>query len=346
MNMHEGMNNGIEPKPEYTRKSFTSNLENADGNFESFSIRLDKDGKPPLIVFEDIDKTLLHLEPTYKEIRKAMWPEAVSKDGIEEVGRVHLAGFRLGTMWRELYRMHAIYNLGKTEWKNPDKYEEEFLAVGKDGENIDEPNDPLHIECDKLLEKFDDIAASTVEKQAKENPNFFDEAKIQPIYKLNALYKRLGVVIVGMTANPKKFANALCKYAGLGESFIDCATDTDVPGKKEYKMQYLIKQLEAKGIKIPYDKILIIGDSPLGDVGSGSKFQKLEKEEHPEVRTKGIVINGNEEDLIVAINKLKETTDMEINAIDVNQVPIDKHGNPDLTQKGRDKFYTEINTLK
>ena len=62
-------------------------------------------------------------------------------------------------------------------------------------------------------------------------------------------------------------------------------------------------------------------------------FQKLEKEKHPEVKTKGIVINGNEEDLTVAINKLKETTDMEIHAMDVNQVPLDKHGNPDLTQK-------------
>ena len=139
--------------------------------------------------------------------------------------------------------------------------------------------------------------------------------------------------MVGMTANPKKFANALCKYAGLGEFFMDCATDTDVPGTKEYKMQYLIKQLEEMGIKIPYDKLLVIGDSPLGDVGSGSKFQKLEKEKHPEVKTKGIVINGNEEDLTVAINKLKETTDMEIHAMDVNQVPLDKHGNPDLTQK-------------
>ena len=345
MNMHETIP-PIEPKPEYTRKPFTSNLQKADGTFESFSIKLDKDGKPPLIVFEDIDKTLLHLEPTYKEIRKVMWPDAVEKDGIEEVGRVHLAGFRLGTMWRELYRMHAIYDLGKTKWKDADLYAEEFLAKGMPGEHIDEPGDPLHKKCDELLEKFDDIAASTVEKQAKENPEFFDEAKIQPIYKLNALYKRLGVVIVGMTANPKKFANALCKYAGLGESFMDCATDTDVPGTKEYKMQYLIKQLEAKGINIPYDKILIIGDSPLGDVGSGSKFQKLEKEKHPEVKTKGIVINGNEEDLIVAINKLKEVIDMEIHAIDTSKVPLDKHNNPDFTTKGRPYFYTEINTQK
>ena len=144
--MHEEMNFPIGPTPapkesisenknEYTRKSITSKMQKANGNFESFSIKLDKDGKPPLIVFEDIDKTLLHLEPTYNEIRTAMWPKAVEMDGLEEVSRVHLAGFRLGTMWRELYRMHAIYELGKTEWKDADLYAKEFLAKGMQ-ENI------------------------------------------------------------------------------------------------------------------------------------------------------------------------------------------------------------------
>ncbi len=211
---------------------------------------------------------------------------------------------------------------------------------------IDELGDPLHIKCDKILEEFDTIAADTVERQAKENPEFFEEAKIKPVYKLNALYKRLGVVMVGMTANPKKFANALCKYAGLGEFFMDCATDTDVPGKKEYKMQYLIKQLEEMGIKIPYDKLLVIGDSPIGDVASGSRFKKLKKDDHPETSVSGIVINGNEEDLAVAIKKLidEKINDININAIDTSKVPLNKRGEADLTSKGRDQFYTNINT--
>ncbi len=126
-----------ENKKEYTRLSITSKVEKSNGEFEAFSIKLDKNGKPPLIVFEDIDKTLLHLEPTYNEIRKAMWPKAVEMDGLEEVSRVHLAGFRLGTMWRELYRMYAIYELEprRTEWKDADRYEKEFLAEGMPGEH-------------------------------------------------------------------------------------------------------------------------------------------------------------------------------------------------------------------
>ncbi len=336
--MQEGMN-----KEEYTRVSFTSNLEKADGSFESYYVKLDKDGKPPLVVFEDIDKTLLHLEPTYIEIRKMMWPDAVALDGIEEVSRVHLAGFRLGTMWRELYRMHAIYNLGKIEWKDGELYEKEFLAPGMEGEHIDEPNDKFHEECDVYLNNFDEIAAETVEKQAKENPNFFEESKIKSMYKLNTLYKRSGVVIVGMTANPKRFANALCKYAGLGEFFIDCATDTDVPGTKEYKMLWLINKLEEMGIQIPYDKILVIGDSPVGDAGSAERLAVLLKEKFPEFQASGIVIIQNEEEGIIAAEKLKDTTHIKKSTFNTENVPLDESGNPNLVSKNRDEFYTELN---
>jgi phosphoglycolate phosphatase-like HAD superfamily hydrolase len=340
--MNERANNA-EENPKYIRKSFTSNLERADNSFESFSIKLDSNNKPPLVVFEDIDKTLLHLEPTYTEIRKIMWGDAVKQDGIEEVSKVHLDGFRLGTMWRELYRMHAIYKLGKLEWKDAQLYEEEFLAPGMEGEHIDEPGDKLHEECNIYLNNFDDIAALTVEKQAKENPNFFDESKIKSMYKLNTLYKRAGVVIVGMTANPKKFANALCKYAGLGEYFIDCATDTDVPGTKEYKMLWLISKLEKIGIQIPYDKLLVIGDSPLGDAGSAERLAILLKEKFPEFKASGIVIIQNKEEGIIAQEKLKNTTHIKKSTFNIDNVPLDKDGVPDLVSKNRKTFYTDLN---
>ncbi|NVN96827.1 HAD family hydrolase [Candidatus Nomurabacteria bacterium] len=328
---------------ENNRTSISSSLENAQGINENFSIKLEKDGKPKLVVFEDIDKTLLHLEPTYNEIRKNMWPEAVERDGIEEFSKVHLDGFRLGTMWRELYRIYGIYNLGKEEWKNPDIYIKEFLSEGKEGENIDNPGDKYHEISDELLRKFDDIAAETVEKQAKENPDFFNEAKIEPTYKLNSLYKRLGIVVVGMSANPRKFIDAICKYTELSENFIDCATDTDVPGTKEYKMQWLINRLEKKGLSIPYDRLLVIGDSPLGDVGSASRFQKLVKNEHPEVSASGIVIIESDNDMKVAIEKLKDINDINIHTFDYTKVPVsEKNGKPELFSKNRKDFYKEI----
>ncbi len=272
-----------------------------------------------------------------------MWPEAVAKDGIEEFSKVHLAGFRLGTMWRELYRIYGIYTLGKEEWKNPDVYQKEFLAEGKEGENIDTPGDKYHEISDKLLKKFDDIAAQTVEKQAKENPIFFKDAKIEATYKLNSLYKRLGVVVVGMSANPRKFIEALCKYTGLAENFIDCATDTDVAGTKEYKMEWLIKRLETKGLSVSYDRLLVIGDSPLGDVGSASRFQKLVKNEHPEVSANGIVIIESDNDMKTAIEKLKNINDIDIHTFDYTKVPTSgKTGEPELFSKNRPKFYKKI----
>lgn len=330
-------------KIENNKINIFSSLENNKGENESFSIKLDKDGKPKLVVFEDIDKTLLHLEPTYNEIRKNMWPEAVEKDGLEEFSKVHLDGFRLGTMWKELYRIHGIYNLGKEEWKNIDTYSKEFLSEGKDGENIDVQGDKYHEISDELLRKFDDIASITVEKQAKDNPNFFDKSKIESMYKLNSLYKRLGVVVLGMSANPRKFIEAICKYTGLSEYFIDCATDTDVSGTKEYKMKWLIERLEGKGVSVPYDRLLVIGDSPMGDVASASRFQKMVKKEHPEVFASGIIIIENEADMKIAVDKLSDVNDININAFDYSQIPISSNGEPELFSKNRHKFFKDIN---
>ena len=322
--------------------SIPSSLENANGEHEQIKIKLGEDGKPRALVFEDIDKTLLHLEPTYKEIRKKMWPEAVARDGLEEFSKVHLDGFRLGTMWRELYRIYGIYSLGKEEWKDANIYQKEFLAKGKEGEHIDEPGDEYHELSNSLLEKFDDIAAKTVEEQAKENPHFFDDAKIGPMYKLNAIYKRLQIPVVGITANPRKFTEALCKYTGLAEVFIVCATDTDVSGTKKYKMKWVTKQLEEKGLPVPYDNFLFIGDSPDGDVGNASEYPELVAEEHPEASVSGIVIIENEKDLEEAVKKLSGINDINIHTFDYTKVPTDKNGDPMLFSKNRGKFLNRL----
>ncbi|HEV7702076.1 MAG TPA: HAD family hydrolase [Candidatus Paceibacterota bacterium] len=298
------------------RKSFISTMEGPDGSSKSLSISIEADGKPKFVVFEDIDKTLLHLEPTYNEIRKAMWPEAVAKDGLEGFTKVHLDGFQLGTMWRELYRIYAIYDLGKEEWKDENIYAKEFLAPGKDGENIDEPGDKYYKFANELLEKFDTIAAQTVETQAKENPELFEKAKIQAMYRLNTQYVRLGIPVLGMSANPRKFIEAICKYTGLSEQFLDCATDTDVPGTKEHKMKWLVERLEKQGLSVPYGRFLVIGDSPMGDVGSASRFQALVADEHPEVSASGIVIIKGDEELEIAAKKLESVKDINIHTFD------------------------------
>lgn len=297
-----------------------------------------------MVVFEDIDKTLLHIEPAYREIRKIMWPEEVKKEGLDNFSKVHLDGFRLGTMWRELYRIYGIYHLGEEKWKDPKFYKEDFLAAGKKGEHIDEAGNELHELADELLQKFDTIAAGVVEKQAKENPELFESSKIAPMYKLNTLYKRLGIPVVGMTANPRKFIEALCKYTGLSEQFLDCATDTDVLKAKEYKMLWLIERMKQNGLNIPYDKILVIGDSASGDVGSASRFQELIRQEHPEVSASGVLIVEGDEDIENALKVFDEENidDINIQAFNYRETPLDKRGDPQLFSKFRDKFLSKL----
>jgi phosphoglycolate phosphatase-like HAD superfamily hydrolase len=321
--------------------SIQSNLENAEGKHEIIKIKLGEDGKPRALVFEDIDKTLLHLEPTYKEIRKKMWPEAVARDGLEEFSKVHLDGFRLGTMWRELYRIYGIYSLGKEEWKDANIYQKDFLAKGKEGEHIDKPGDEYHEFSNGLLEKFDEIASKTVEEQAKENPHFFDDAKIGPMYKFNTILKRLQIPIVGMTANPRKFAEALCKYSGLAEVFIVCATDTDVPGTKEYKVKWSIEDLEKKGLPIPYSALMGVGDSDK-DAGSVSRYKELVKNEHPDVDGSGVIVIANDEELEDAVEKLKGIKNIKIHSFNYNKVPVDKNGDAEFFSKDRGQYYQEL----
>lgn len=273
-----------------------SSLVRLDGARTVFDIYLSADGKPELLVFWDIDKTLVDLEVVYRLIRPILWPKAVALNGIDEVSRVHLAGFKLGTMWRELYRMYGIYELGKTNWKDSAIYEAEFLAPGRPGEQIDEAGNLYHDLADHLLAQFDLVASRIVIEQYQRDPEIFISARLKPTYKLAQQYLEGGVPMVGMSANPRKFINTVCQCTGLTDFFVDCASDTDVPGLKEYKIEHLCHSLEGKGISVPYDRLLIIGDSLIGDLGSGPRFAKLmqSKDLDVKVSVKGLLVVENE----------------------------------------------------
>ena len=269
----------------------TSELERPDNSRAVIDVELSGD-KPKQLIFWDIDGTLLDLAEIYKPIRQAMWPKAVARDGLEEVSRVHLAGFCLGTMWRELYRMHAIYELNKIEWKDVSLYENEFLSPGKPGEKIDEAGDYYHQLADDMLNQFDEAAVSAIASEYERNPTLFVNVRIKPTWDLLQSYNHKGLLMVGMSANPRRFIQAVCKYCGLADYLIDCASDTDVPGLKEHKMKYLSDKLEVRGLIVPYDNLLIIGDSLNGDIASGPRFTSLIREQKPgaRARVRGILI--------------------------------------------------------
>lgn len=267
-----------------------SNLYRSDGARAIFDIQLSAAGTPKGLIFWDIDKTLVDLDSVYIPIREAMWPDAVARDGMAEVGRVHEAGFKLGTMWRELYRMYAIYELDKSAWKDPAVYEAEFLAPGKPGEHIDETGDEYHEFSDKLLRKFDDVAVVAVEREYKRDHDLPEKYSIKPAIALAERYRREGVPMVGMSANPRGFIRSVCTYTGLADFLIDCASDDDALGRKEWKMQYLIGVLESKGLHIPYQNLTIIGDSLEGDIGSGPRLAKLMESRGIKVAMRGVLV--------------------------------------------------------
>lgn len=344
--MKEQIDSSLEKK-EISHINIQSNLERVDGLRENFKIDLLPDGKPRIVAFCDIDKTFIHLEPAYEEIRKALWPEAVKKEGIAEVNHVHLGGFKLGTMWRELDRMHRIYELGQEKFKDVEIYKKEILGRGMEGEHIDTIGDTLHEEMDVKLKNYDEVAAEVIEQMYKKDPNSFDKGKIGPVYHLADIYKRLGVPMVAMSANPKKFLNAVLKYAGLSEHFIDCASDTDVPGLKEYKMKYLINILENKGLEIPYDRLVIIGDSAEGDVGSGPRFKKLMNKEEPDLNivVKGLLVVDNEKDLQNTVSSISHDRELcdSVQALDLSGVPISKvDGAYLMAGKNKEKFLKQL----
>jgi hypothetical protein len=136
----------------------------------------------------------------------------------------------------------------------------------------------------------------------------------------------------GMTANGKEFVHTISKYLGLSDLFMDIATDEDmVGGGKEIIIPKLIKKLEDKGIKVSKEKLVIVGDSLSGDIGSGYRY----KYNGEEIFIKGILvlrdmaelakireqIRGNSE-----LEKIIKNTDTE--AFIVDKVRIDRDGTP------------------
>ncbi len=333
----------LPPKAEkQERLVVTSELERPDGTHPEFHIDVLSDGKPKIIAFWDVDKTLVNLEGPMRAIRPAMWPEAFEKDDLEEVSAVHLAGYQLGNMWRELYRMYGIYTQGKRQWNDPAAYEADFLAPGKDGEHIDKAGDSYHEFADKLLQRFDGIATRVIDEQYQKDPHTFDHEKIKPMYHLAEVYRRLGNPQVGMSANPRGYIRAVCKYLGLSEYFIDCATDTDVAGLKEHKMKYLTAALEAKGIQVPYDRLVIVGDSPTGDVGSGPRFRELMHKEKPAINVvaRGLLVVENAEALRAAEEKIGHDPELRqlVETLRWDKVKPSRYGVPAIGSRYDDGF--------
>ena len=281
-----------------------SELEGIDGFHKEISISITEDDTPLAVAFFDIDKTLAELMNIHGAAIRTLFKELFDKDfpGIEDV---YFKGFRLGNSFREFDRMNGIYNLGFKEWIDPEIYIKERLNQKK--KEIDSDGNETHKIAKMYLDRYAIIASKIAEDIYKNDKEEFETSKIKPVFALAKFYQSMGIPMFGMTANGKDFVHTIAKYLGLSELFIDIATDEDmVRGGKEIIIPKLIKRLEDKGIKISKDKLVIVGDSLSGDIGSGYRYRDGEKE----IFIKGILVLKDMNELQIMKNQIEKNSEL------------------------------------
>lgn len=319
-----------------------SELEGFDGIFKDIPVTIGEDGTPIAVAFFDIDKTLAELRNIHggaiiKLLEEILGENINDPKEIEETINIYFDGFKLGNSFREFDRMNGIYKLKHYEWIDPKIYIKERLNFKK--KEIDSDGYEEHIIAKKYLDSYVEIASNIADNIYKNNPKEFELTKIKPVFALAKYYKALGIPMFGMTANGKKLVGTIAKYLELTDLFIDIATDEDmVGGGKEIIIPKLIKKLEDKGIKISKEKLIIVGDSFLGDIGSGYRY----KDNGKEILFKGILVLKNMEELTeikMQINNNEEFKQIlkntDIEALIIDNVKIDKNGSPILFEDNK-----------
>jgi phosphoglycolate phosphatase-like HAD superfamily hydrolase len=318
-----------------------SELEDIDGNKKSIEIEIMEDGKPKAMAFFDIDGTLAHLDVIHSKAIAKLFSDQEPK----ELEEIYYKGFKLGNSFREFDRMRGIYIDGHNEWKDSEVYwKERYLPHAKE---IDEPGNEAHEIAAEILKNYGKIAAGITDEIYREYPEKFEQTNIEPIFLLAKIYSKLGVPMVGFTANAKIFVDKLAKYLKLSDIFIDIATDeTMAGGGKENAIHYSINKMKEKGIEIPKNRLIFVGDSIRGDIGSGVVARSKDKEISG---GQGILVLKDKKTLIEIKKQISEDSQLKsmVNSIDIHglvveDVPLDERGKPMLLSRFRDKFLEKL----
>lgn len=277
----------------------TSNLENVAGGHSDVKVAIMDDGKVRRLNCWDLDKTLLLAEGPHGETVELMFPHVPDKAYLR---KTYFDGFKLGNSFREWDRMIRIFEEGQTQYEDPAVYKAEFIDNEEQRQLIDGKSE-IHDRANDMLQRFGKTAAEWMEQKYKDKPEYFHagEFLIKPMYQLLLAKQRLGEAHVFMTANQKDFARALIKYSGLAEHGLALATDETMAGDetikgggKEVAIPLLIKQLkEQYDLDVADDRIVAIGDSISGDVGSGYKVSLQDPKKH----FSGLLVVTGEEEL-------------------------------------------------
>lgn len=325
-----------------------SSLERLDGRHELFDIGLMGDGKPTLVAFFDVDKTLVRFRSIYRDAIAEVFPEESDKDRLFEI---YEAGFQLGSSRAEQIRLQGIYREGKSDWIDAELFESSYFDSHR--EEINHPGTQLYDRATALLREFDEAASQGIIKEYQGDPTVFDKVKIEPTYHLARIYKRLGIPMVCMSANPGKFIRSVCKYLDLSEFFIEAASDWDVDGDKEHKMQWLVGQLEHKGLPIPYDRLEIVGDSIKGDIASGLRFKELigRGGSDKPVDVRGLLVVDSDEAIQQVKKKIAHDPELQelvrsfdVRTFELHRVTYSPQGTPNLGSLYRKDFSRQLDS--
>lgn len=338
----------MEEKNKNTFIKIKSELESLDGTFKDIPVMITEDGTPMAVAFFDIDKTLAELKSIHGKAIKILLEEITGenindKKEIEAAENIYFAGFRLGNSFREFDRINGIFKQKQYGWVDPNIYIKERLNLKM--KEIDSEGTEEHETAIKYLDRYVEIASSIADDIFKNNPEEFKSSKIKPVFALAKFYQALGIPMFGMTANGKKFVDTVAKYLNLPEIFIGIATDEDmIGGGKEIIIPKLIKKLENKGIKVSKEKLVIVGDSLFGDIGSGFRY----KEGGEEIFIKGILVLKDNEEFKNIKEQIKENEGLkkivkntEVEAFIVDNVKMDRNGIPQIFSD-KNKFLIKL----
>ena len=307
-------------------KSF---LQDVDGKNAELSVAIAEDGKTRRVNFWDIDSCLLYTHDLFQQYLEKLFPN----EDPEELAEVFRKGGQLGNSFREFHRMLLIYEDGLRQYEDAELYRETFITDDEKRKSVDGPghSDGNHERAAVAVGRLETIAVEQMREIYENDPEYFTSKKFLngPLVHLLEAKKRLGEVNVLMTANPRRLAETVIKYSGLTKYCYSLAGDEDmVGGGKEKAIEYLIGQLEESGIPVPKDRLVVIGDSQRGDVGSGWKLAQekgyrfegiLVRKDQPEAEQFKKVLSSDPE-----LQKMFE--EMDITVVASADVPKGKYG--------------------
>lgn len=338
MNLFDIFNRFSETEKKYL--SVQSELEGLDRNKKDIRIEIMEDGMPKAMAFFDIDGTLAHLSAIHSKAIQSIFPDEDPK----ELTDTYFKGFRLGNSYREFDRMRGIYIDGHLEWKDPEFYfKNRFIPNARE---IDEKGHLDHNIAEKILKLYGESAAKIADEIYKNQPEEFENSNIEPIFILAKMFYELGIPMVGFTANAKIFVNKLAKYLKLSDIFLDIATDeTMTGGGKEVAILYLINKLEQKGLVVPKNHLIFVGDSLRGDIGTELKVKINNKN----VIGQGILVLKDKDSLIKIKKQINEditlkniTNKVNVYGLMVDEVPLNEQRKPMFLSRFYDKFLEKL----